>query len=109
MAFWKQIQKMGTKLNDNITKSIADSKERDKGKALYHLGKELPSNATKLVSEGYYRAIKVEQDKKNELEKIKRDTEKLKLEQLREEAKLSKLKIEEQIKSTKQKMGGDGW
>ena len=109
MGFMKDITKGISKglksANASINQGISNSKERDKGKAIYASGKELPLKPSELVKEGYYIAMKREQDKTAELEKIKQETNKLKLEKERDLAKLEKIKVKEQIK----KIEGDGW
>lgn len=93
-------------------KMIEESKEKDKGKALYRSGKKLEGTESQLIKEGYIIAMKREQEKTAELENIKRETEKLKLEKRREEAKLDKLKIQEKIKSKRKdidKIDDCGW
>lgn len=86
-----------------------ESKERDIGKQLYLDKEELTGEESKLIKEGYNAAKRREFAKEQELEKIKHETERLKLEKARDLAKLDKLKVKEEIRKQSKKSDGGGW
>ena len=86
-----------------------ESKERDIGKQLYLDKEELTGEESKLIKEGYNAAKRREFAKEQELEKIKHETERLKLEKARDLAKLDKLKVKEEIREQSKKSDGGGW
>jgi len=103
--------KILTKLKQNFNKMVENSKERDKGKVLYKAGKELTEEHSDLIKEGFYKAQRREQEKAEELEKIKLETQKIKLIQAKDKAKLESLKLKTKISEERKKSQSEfgGW